>query len=82
MYFVYQLQSIDYPDQRYVGFTGGLKKRLAAHNSGGSFHTRKYAPWKLDGYHAFSDEKCAKGFEAYLKTGSGRAFAKKKLWSE
>jgi putative endonuclease len=82
MHYVYQLQSIDNPTQRYVGFTSDLKKRLAAHNRGESFHTRKYAPWKLDSYHAFSDEKCAKDFEAYLKTGSGRAFSKKRLWSK
>jgi putative endonuclease len=82
MHYVYQLQSIEHPIQRYVGFTSDLKKRLVAHNRGESAHTRKYAPWKLDCYHAFLEEKSAKDFEAYLKTGSGRAFAKKRLWSK
>ena len=80
MYFVYQLQSIDFPEQRYVGFTADLKKRFAAHNKGESFHTSKYVPWMISAYHAFEDEKRAKDFENYLKTGSVRAFAKKRLW--
>ena len=80
MFYVYFLQSISHVDQRYMGFTSDLKKRLAAHNNGESFHTRKYLPWKLAGYHAFVDEKDAKAFELYLKSGSGRAFANKRLW--
>jgi len=40
-------------------------------------HTSKYAPWSLKTYLAFSDEAQAFGFGKYLKSGSGRAFAKK-----
>jgi len=43
-------------------------------------HTSKYAPWKLITYVAFSDEQKAETFERYLKSGSGHAFAKKRLW--
>ena len=39
--------------------------------------TSKYGPWRLRTYIAFSDEKSALAFERYLKSGSGRAFAKK-----
>jgi putative endonuclease len=80
--FVYLLQSLLYPAQRYVGMTSDVEKRLAAHNAGQSTHTAKYRPWKLATYLAFSDEKQAADFEKYLKSGSGRAFANKRLWPE
>jgi predicted GIY-YIG superfamily endonuclease len=60
----------------YVGLTDDLRTRLAKHNAGEVPHTSKYKPWRLKTYVAFSDEKQAVGFEAYLKSGSGRAFAK------
>jgi putative endonuclease len=82
MFYVYLLQSIEYLDQRYVGFTADLKKRIMAHNNGESFHTRKFMPWKLAGYQAFVVEKDAKAFELYMKSGSGRAFANKRLWPQ
>jgi putative endonuclease len=39
-----------------------------------------YAPWRLVTYVAFSDEQKAESFERYLKSGSGHAFARKRLW--
>jgi hypothetical protein len=39
----------------------------------------KYRPWRVKTYIAFSDEARAFAFEQYLKTASGRAFAKKRL---
>jgi putative endonuclease len=77
MRYVYMLRSDIEPARHYVGCTGDLKRRLAEHNRGESGHTRKYAPWHLVGYIAFSDSDKAVAFEAYLKTASGRAFAKK-----
>jgi putative endonuclease len=79
MKYVYFLQSINHPDQNYVGLTDDLRARLEVHNSGGSFHTSKYKPWRLVTYVAFSDEAKAVAFERYMKSGSGRAFAKKRL---
>lgn len=79
MKYVYFLESIDHPDQTYVGLADDLRARLKVHNSGGSPHTAKYRPWRLISYVAFSDEAKATGFERYMKTGSGRAFAKKRL---
>jgi putative endonuclease len=52
---------------------------MAEHNAGKVFHTSKYIPWKIKTYLAFSSEKSAFEFERYLKTASGRAFAKKRL---
>jgi predicted GIY-YIG superfamily endonuclease len=77
---VYLLQSEAFAGQRYVGITSDLRKRLAEHNVGKSPHTSKYAPWKLVTYIAFSDEQKAEIFERYLKSGSGHAFASKRLW--
>ncbi len=79
MYYVYLIRSIKFPEQTYRGYTEDLKIRLKYHNEGKSKHTSKYMPWELVSYHAFSNERKAKEFEYYLKTGSGKAFAKKRL---
>jgi putative endonuclease len=81
MFYVYLLVSLSDPRQRYVGFTSHLKQRLESHNQGASVHTRKYKPWKMVTYLAFDDERRAREFEHYLKSGSGRAFANKRLWA-
>jgi predicted GIY-YIG superfamily endonuclease len=80
MFYVYLLISIAHPHQRYVGLTTDLKQRLKSHNDGASVHTAKYRPWKVVSYFAFDDERRAREFEYYLKSGSGRAFANKRLW--
>jgi putative endonuclease len=80
MRYVYLLESEAFEGQRYVGVTSDLKQRLLDHNAGKSPHTAKYGPWKLVTYVAFSNEQKADGFERYLKSGSGHAFAKKRLW--
>jgi len=73
--YVYLLQSISFPGERYVGMTDDLRSRLKDHNMGRSVHTAKYKPWKLSVYVAFADKTRASQFEKYLKSGSGRAFA-------
>lgn len=80
MIYVYLLESDAVSRRRYVGLTSDLKRRLAEHNSGGSAHTAKFAPWRLVTYVAFSSESKAASFERYLKSGSGHAFANKRLW--
>ena len=79
MFYVYILKSLKFPEQNYIGFSTNLKQRILSHNEGKSKHTSKYKPWKLETYTAFSDEQKAKKFEAYLKSGSGTAFRKKRL---
>lgn len=80
MKYVYLIRSESHPKQKYIGITSDLKKGLIVHNSGGSVHTSKFKPWKLATYMGVSDVSKALEFERYLKTGSGRAFAKKRLW--
>jgi len=79
MKYVYFLESVSNPEQTYVGLTGNLRSRLAAHNAGQSIHTAKLKPWRVVSYFAFSDENKAVVFERYLKTASGRAFSRKRL---
>ena len=80
MKYVYLLQSIPQPNERYVGMSSDVQKRLVAHNTGQSPHTAKYRPWEIVTFHAFVDEGKAMAFEKYLKSGSGRSFANKRLW--
>jgi putative endonuclease len=79
MTYVYILQSVDNSERHYVGATGNLPARLQKHNAGEVSHTSKYAPWTIQTYLAFADEKRAFAFEKYLKSASGRAFAKRRL---
>jgi len=80
MKYVYLLQSISHPKQRYVGLTSNLHHRLAIHNQGGSPYTSRYTPWRIVTAIRFDDDQLASAFEQYLKTGSGRAFANKHFW--
>ena len=79
MWCVHIIRSIEFPDQEYTGAASDLKKRLAAHNARESTHTAKFVPWELVWYCAFPDKYKALEFEKYLKSHSGRAFAKKRL---
>jgi putative endonuclease len=79
MYYVYSIQSENNPDKYYVGLTTDVERRLEEHNAGKSIHTNKFRPWKIVSYTAFLCKSRAEKFEAYLKTSSGRAFAKKRL---
>lgn len=76
-YYVYILQSINYAESHYTGFTTDLKKRIMKHNNGEVPHTSKYKPWKIQTAISFNDKTKALAFEKYLKSHSGRAFAKK-----
>ena len=79
MTYVYILRSVKNPERHYVGITGDLRGRLQKHNAGEVPHTSKYSPWTIKTYVAFADEERAMAFEEYLKSASGRAFAKKRL---
>lgn len=80
MIYVYLIQSVANPKERYTGLTSDLKARIAKHNEGGVRSTTKHKPWQLVTYLAFQTREQASAFETYLKSGSGRAFANKRLW--
>jgi predicted GIY-YIG superfamily endonuclease len=74
---VYVLRSKRDPQRHYIGLTANLRSRVAAHNAGESAHTAKYRPWRLAVSIEFETADQATEFERYLKSGSGRAFAKR-----
>jgi predicted GIY-YIG superfamily endonuclease len=78
MKYVYILESLD-ADHFYIGIADDFRACLVRHNAGEVTHTAKFRPWRMKTYIAFSDEKKAVAFERYLKSGSGRAFAKKRF---
>jgi predicted GIY-YIG superfamily endonuclease len=80
VYYVYLIESVSSPNRHYVGFTENLRQRLFDHNEGKLPTTAPHRPWRLVTYLAFSSKKQALNFEKYLKSGSGHAFAKKRLW--
>jgi predicted GIY-YIG superfamily endonuclease len=75
--FVYVIVSTVVPERHYVGLTCNVPMRLSIHNSGGSKYTAEHRPWRLIVSLEFASEPSAVAFEKYLKTGSGRAFAKR-----
>ncbi|MBA4138260.1 MAG: excinuclease ABC subunit C [Opitutus sp.] len=79
MTYVYLIESVRHRARHYVGITSNLKSRLTDHNRGASPHTSKFRPWHLVAYFAFAEQKTAHAFEHYLKTGSGKAFLKKRF---
>lgn len=79
MKYVYILESLTGHEHFYTGITDDLDARLSKHNSGEVAHTSKHGPWRIKTYIAFRDADRAIAFEKYLKSGSGRAFAKVRL---
>jgi len=77
--YVYMLRSTSFPEKFYTGMAADLQARLKAHNQGECKHTAKFKPWAIKTAVAFTDEKKTIDFERYLKTSSGKTFAKNRL---
>ncbi len=75
--FVYIIKSVNTAGAYYAGVTSDLEKRLEAHNAGLSPHTAEARPWRRLVVVEFDEELPAMAFEKYLKTGSGREFARR-----
>lgn len=80
MKYVYIIQSQPFPQKYYSGISQNPDQRLNEHNQGKCKHTSKFRPWELVVTIKFENEKAAYEFEKYLKSGSGRAFAKRHFW--
>ncbi|MGA2180699.1 MAG: GIY-YIG nuclease family protein [Verrucomicrobiota bacterium] len=78
-FYVYILQSKLNAEHFYIGSTEDLHTRLKKHNAGEVPHTAKFCPWGIKTAIAFTNRERASQFERYLKTASGRVFAKKRL---
>lgn len=74
---VYIIRSDRDPLRHYVGITNDMRSRLEWHNNGPCGYTVNYRPWSVVVAIEFATEKSARRFEKYLKSGSGRAFAKR-----
>lgn len=79
--FVYILRSDHDPARHYVGITEDPEGRLEWHNHGPGGHTVRNRPWSFVVVMEFPTERAAVTFERYLKSGSGRAFARRHLAS-
>ena len=76
-HFVYVLRNADPNPRFYVGLTSDVRRRMEDHNAGRCPHTARYRPWQLHVVIEFPDEPRAVRFERYLKSGSGRALARR-----
>ncbi|MFO8052987.1 MAG: GIY-YIG nuclease family protein [Candidatus Omnitrophota bacterium] len=80
MHSVYFLTSQKNKRYLYVGLTNSLQRRLKEHNSKESkLATAPYRPLDLAGYVAVKDKRIGEELEKYFKTGSGKAFLKKRI---
>lgn len=77
MWTVYLLKCSD--GTYYTGCTSNLNARMSRHNNKEVLYTSTRLPFQLITYIVFTDKYKAYHFEKYLKSGSGRAFAYKRL---
>jgi putative endonuclease len=77
MWYVYFLELTN--GEVYVGSTNDLRRRVASHRRGHVISTRGHLPALLRSYVAVASEPQARRLEHYFKSGSGKAFAMKRL---
>jgi predicted GIY-YIG superfamily endonuclease len=66
-------------DDIYVGSTNDLRRRVNSQQDGQVTSTRNLLPAILRSYVAVTDQTTARKLEGYFKSGSGKAFAKKRF---
>jgi len=66
MYYVYLLQSLR-NGSLYIGCASDLKKRILEHNQNKSYHTKKYAPWRIIYFEGYISKNDAYNREKKLK---------------
>jgi len=76
-WYVYVLRSLRNHKETYVGVSRNPKQRFYKHNRGENLSTARYRPWEFLAVTGFPSQQKAEAFEAYLKSGSGRAFRKR-----
>lgn len=77
MWIVYILKCND--GTHYTGCTNNLDDRILRHEKGSIYYTSSRLPVELVFYCAFKEKHKAFFFEKYLKSGSGKSFAKRRL---
>jgi putative endonuclease len=76
-FYVYILVSEIDKTLHHTGMTEDLGERLEEHNQGAYLSTSRHRPWRIAISLAFRSESKARAFERYLKSGSGREFARR-----
>jgi len=79
-FYVYILVSEANETIHYTGVTRDLEPRKRSgleHNQGKCLYTAQHRPWRIEAAVAFRSEGKARAFEKYLKSGSGREFARR-----
>ncbi len=66
MFYAHVLKS-NFVEEIYVGSTNDLRRRIKEHNNGVEISTKRYIPWALCYYEAYSTEKLARLREKRLK---------------
>lgn len=79
MFYVYIIRS-DIDGRFYVGLSDNIERRIKEHNSGKTFSTKGYRPWRLFFFEQYPTRIEARNRERYLKSGSGKEFIKEQ-WS-
>ena len=79
MWYVYFLELSN--GDIYVGSTNDLRRRVKSHNDGHVDSTKSHLPASLKSYVAVETEALARSLERYFKSGSGKAVAKKRFFS-
>jgi putative endonuclease len=75
--FVYILSSASDRRRHYVGVTGDPERRFGWHDFGPCGHAADHRPRSAVGVIEFQTEQQAVRFEKYLKSRSGRVFARR-----
>jgi len=70
MYYVYVLLSQD-KKHWYIGSTNNLESRLLHHNSGHTFSTKPYRPWKMVYFEEYNSRSEVCKREIFLKSPVG-----------
>ncbi len=63
-----------------AGSTNDLRRRITSHERGRVTSTKARLPLTLKSYIAVQSDETARQLERYFKSGSGKAFANKRLW--
>jgi putative endonuclease len=63
----------------YVGSTDDLRRRINSHQRAQVVSTKEFLPAVLRSYIAVTEKTIARKLERYFKSGSGKAFAKKRF---
>jgi len=76
MYYIYVIKSLSH-DNRYVGSTDDIDRRVKEHNKGKCRYTKGRMPWALVYKEDYDSRSEAMKREKFLKSGKGREFLDK-----